>query len=165
MPDTLKTAPLPGDVPGVTFEIKKIYARDLSLEVPHAPDIFFAEWKPDTDLNMHNEARRLPNGEYDVALRVTVEASLGGKTAFVAEAQVSGVFAIAGLTTEELQHVLGSVCPGILYPYARELVSDLSVRAGFPQYILAPVNFDALYRRHREERDAAAGDGSGPSSD
>ena len=117
------------------------------------------EWKPDTELNLHNEARRLPNGDFDVTLRVTVEASNGESPAFVAECSVAGVFAIAGFTNEEFAQMVGSVCPGILYPYARELISDLSVRAGFPQYVLAPVNFDALYRQHQAEQ-AAEGEAS-----
>jgi len=147
----------PAAPPASSFEILKIYTKDISFETPNSPQIFRIEWKPDVDLNLHNEASRLSPGQYEVVLSVTVTVKLGEQTAFLAEVQMAGIFAITGLTQEELDPVLGSACPGMLYPYAREMVSDLTTRGGFPQCLLAPVNFDALYLRHR--RDAAtAGD-------
>lgn len=153
-------APQGATPPGTRFEILKIYTKDVSFETPHSPAIFRVEWKPDVNLNLHSAATQIAAGQYEVVLSVTVTVAIGEQTAFLAEAQVAGIFAITGLTQQELDPVLGSACPGMLYPYARELVSDLTTRGGFPQCLLAPVNFDALYMRHRDGR--AEGGEPGP---
>ncbi|MDX1434565.1 MAG: protein-export chaperone SecB [Gammaproteobacteria bacterium] len=130
------------------FVIKKVYIKDVSFETPNSPRIFRSEWTPQTDVHLHSHSSDIAPGEYEVVLMVTASVSVDGKTAFLAETQVAGVFGITGLTQDELGPTLGSYCPSILFPYARELISSLSVRGGFPQFILAPVNFEALYRRH-----------------
>jgi preprotein translocase subunit SecB len=125
--------------------LQKIYLRDTSLEVPHAPVIFNERWDPRVQVDLDTRAEALSENEFHVLLRVTVTASLESRTAFLVEVQQAGMFYVAGLNEQELGHVLGSYCPNILFPFAREAISDLVTRAGFPQMLLAPVNFDALY--------------------
>ncbi len=130
------------------FSIKKIYIKDTSFETPNSPQIFQADWEPEMDVHLHSHSADLDAGEFEVVLMVTAVVSVGGKTAFLAEASVAGIFGITGLASDELGPTLGSYCPGILFPYARELIASLAVRGGFPQFILAPVNFETLYKEH-----------------
>lgn len=134
------------------FAIKKIYCKDISFETPNSPDIFQQDWKPNADVHLKSDSKKISAGDYEVVLTVTVTVQVEGKTAFLAEVQHAGIFAITGLTSEELGPVLGSFCPSILFPYTREVVSDLVTRGGFPQFILAPVNFEVLYSKHRAEQ-------------
>ena len=131
--------------PDGEFTIKKIYCKDISFEAPNTPTIFQLEWQPDADVHMHTTAKKISAGEYEVTLIVTVTVSVGETTAFLAEVQHAGIFGITGLTSDEMGPTLGSFCPSILFPYSREVVSDLVIRGGFPQFVLAPVNFEALY--------------------
>ncbi|HEX9584556.1 MAG TPA: protein-export chaperone SecB [Gammaproteobacteria bacterium] len=133
--------------PNGEFTIKKIYCKDISFETPNSPAIFQADWKPNADVHMRTDAKKLSAGEYEVTLVVTVTVVLGETTAFLAEVQHAGIFGITGLTSDEMGPTLGSYCPSILFPYSREMVSDLVTRGGFPQFILAPVNFEALYAK------------------
>jgi preprotein translocase subunit SecB len=130
------------------FSIKKIYIKDTSFETPNSPQIFQAKWEPEMDVHLHSHSSDLDAGEFEVVLMVTAVVSVEDKTAFLAEAAVAGIFGITGLTSDELGPTLGSYCPGILFPYARELIASLSTRGGFPPLILAPVNFETLYEQH-----------------
>ena len=141
------------------FTIKKFYIKDVSFETPNTPAMFSVEWTPDADVNLRTEVQQLSAGEFEVTLAITATVTIGEKAAFLAEVQQAGIFGITGLTTEELGPVLGAYCPGMLYPYAREMISDLVVRGGFPPFILAPVNFDALYEHKRAEQEAAQSTG------
>lgn len=141
------------------FAIHKIYMKDISFETPNSPDIFQVDWKPDVDFRILNDAERLAPGTFDVFVRITVTVRIEDKTAFLVEVTQAGIFGIDGLPEERLGYMLGSFCPNILFPYAREAVSDLVVRGGFPQLLLAPVNFDALYAKHLQEEPAQ---GKGP---
>jgi len=142
------------------FSIQKLYLKDVSFETPNSPAVFRDEWKPDVELQLNNDANRIDEGLYEVVVRVTATASVGERTAFLVEVQQAGVFAISGVEDTQLKPLLGSYCPSVLFPYAREAVSDLVTRGGFPQFLLAPVNFDALYAQHLEqERQAAAATG------
>lgn len=134
--------------PDGEFIIKKIYCKDISFETPNSPAVFQSAWKPQADVQLMTEAKSLSPGEYEVVLMVTVTLNVGGKTAFLAEVKHAGIFAISGLSSEEIGPALGSTCPSILFPYIREVVSDLVTRGGFPPFILSPVNFDALYQKH-----------------
>lgn len=134
--------------PDGEFSIKKIYVKDVSFETPNSPKIFQLEWTPDMDVHLHSHSTHLGPGEYEVVLMVTAGVTVEGKAAFLCETQVAGIFGITGLTQDELGPTLGSFCPSILFPYARELISNLVSRGGFPHFILAPVNFEALYRKH-----------------
>ena len=130
------------------FSIKKIYIKDTSFETPNSPQIFQVKWEPELDVHLHSHSSDLDAGEFEVVLMVTAVVTVGNKTAFLAEAAVAGIFGITGLTSDELGPTLGSYCPGILFPYARELISSLATRGGFPPFILAPINFEKLYREH-----------------
>ncbi len=138
--------------PGGEFSIKKIYCKDISFETPNSPTIFRAEWNPNAEMQLRTEAKEVASGEYEVVLMVTVTLSVNGRTAFLAEVNQAGVFGISGLASNEIGRTLGSYCPSILFPYSREVVSDLVIRGGFPPFILAPVNFEALYKKHLAER-------------
>lgn len=134
------------------FEIQRIYVKDASLESPNTPHTFVEEWKPEVTLNLETKSNRLQDNMHEVVLSITATVHSNKKTAFLIEVQQAGVFAISGFPDDQLHQMLGSFCPNILFPYAREVVSDLVVRGGFPQLILAPVNFDALYNKHMDEQ-------------
>lgn len=136
------------------FGIQRIFIKDLSLECPSSPDIFLEEWKPELSMDLSTNAENvLSENVREVVLTVTITVKVGEKTAFLCEVKQAGIFTLGGFDDEALKHLLGSFCPNILYPYAREAVTDVVVKAGFPQLYLAPVNFDALYEQH--EREAA----------
>lgn len=130
------------------FAIQKIYLKDVSLETPNSPDIFREQWKPELNVQLGNSAKVLGDNVYEVATTITATVKVGDKTAFLVEVQQAGIFSIAGFSEEERGPIVGSHCPGILFPYAREAISDLVTKAGFPQLLLAPVNFDAIYAQH-----------------
>ena len=130
------------------FSIKKIYIKDISFETPNSPQIFQLNWEPELDVHLHSHSTDLDAGKYEVVLMVTVVVSVAGKTAFLAETAVAGIFGITGLTSDELGPTLGSFCPEILFPYAREFISNLATRGGFPSFVLAPINFEKLYQDH-----------------
>lgn len=137
--------------PDGQFAIHKIYVKDLSFETPNSPAIFRGEWRPQVDIQLHSEAKRIEPDLYEVVLAVTATAKLRERTAFLVEVHQAGIFGIAGVPEGHLGPMLGSFCPNLLFPYARETVSDLVTRGGFPQFLLAPVNFDALYAKHVED--------------
>lgn len=150
---------------GARLTIERIYVKDVSFETPNSPAVFGAEWQPKVDLQVFNDAARLDEGLYEVVLRVTATVTVHDKTAFLAEVNQAGLFGISGIEDEaRLKAVLGSQCPGILFPYAREAVSDLVTRGGFPQFVLAPVNFEAVYARHLAEQQKEDGGSAAPSS-
>lgn len=133
------------------FMIQKIYTKDISFETPNSPEIFREEWKPELDLQMANEYKQLDDNNHDITLVATVTAKIEGKTAFLIEVKQAGVFSLVGYSKEEMGPLVGSVCPNILFPYVREVISDIVLKGGFPQLVLAPVNFDALYRNQVEQ--------------
>ena len=136
------------------FNIEKLYVKDLSLEVPHAPAIFMEHESPQIELQLHSQASTIDEGVFEVTITVTVTARLTekDKVLFLIEAKQAGVFKIHNLPLEELDPVLGVICPNILYPYLREVVSDASVRAGFAPVLLSPLNFDVLYQQQKQQR-------------
>lgn len=134
------------------FEIQRIFVKDLSFEAPNTPHTFVEDWKPEVSLNLETKSNRIQENLHEVILSITATVSTGKKTAFLIEVQQAGVFMLSDFPSDQLHHMLGSFCPNILFPYAREVVSDLVVRGGFPQLILAPVNFDALYTQHVEKQ-------------
>lgn len=148
---TKPTAPKSADH-NPQFEIQRIYVKDLSYEAPNTPHTFVEDWKPEVQLNLETKSNRIQDNVHEVVLSVTASVVSNKKTAFVIEIQQSGIFMISGFDGEQLRHMLGSFCPNILFPYAREVISDVVMRGGFPQLILAPVNFDMLYAQHMEEQ-------------
>lgn len=137
------------------FAIQRIYVKDLSFESPRAPQVFSEDWRPDVDVNLNSQARFVAREVFEVELAVTVTVKVGEDAAFLVEVHQAGVFQLSGFAEPELNHVLGSYCPNILFPYAREVISDLVTKGGFPQFLLAPVNFDALYAQHVQAQQAA----------
>ncbi len=138
------------------FQIQKIYVKDVSVETPNSPQIFQDEWKPDVNIQLGSTAKKLAETVHEVITSITVTAKLGDKTAYLVEVHQAGIFTLVGFDTEELGPMLGSYCPSLLFPYAREAISDLVSKAGFPQMILAPVNFDMIYAQHQEQLKAQA---------
>lgn len=134
---------------GVQFDIRKIYLKDASLESPQAPNIFLKlDNSPNIDININIIEDKLPEeGYYNIILTVTVNAKFNDETAFLCEVHQGGIFAISGLPEEELPLALNIACPNVLLPFAREAISDLVTKAGFPQLLLSPVNFEALFHQ------------------
>lgn len=137
-----------------TFQIEKIYVKDLSLELPHAPQVFMQSEAPQLEVQVHNDASQFADGLFQVVVTVTVTARAGDKTLFLAEAAQAGIFSVRGVPAADLDPLLGIACPNILYPYVRETISDLVTRGGFPPVLLAPVSFEAIYAQRQQ---AAAG--------
>lgn len=124
--------------------LERIYVKDASFEVPSA-EVFTREWQPDLDINLSTNAERLDEDHYQVVLTVTVNNKNGGHTAYVAEVQQAGIFLMKNIPEADMPHLLSAYCPNILFPYAREVISDLVTRGSFPQLLLAPVNFDQAF--------------------
>jgi preprotein translocase subunit SecB len=136
----------------VVFGIEKIYVKDLSLEIPNAPQIFLEQGAPAINVEFHTKAEQLGEGVYEAVLVVTVTSKLaeGDKTVFLVEAAQAGIFRISNVPQEDIEPLLGIACPNILYPYAREAVSDMVTRAGFPPVVLQPMNFEAIYQHQKQ---------------
>lgn len=136
------------------FSIEKLYVKDLSLEVPGAPQIFREREAPQVDVSMNNSGKGIGDDYYEVVINITVTAKLKEKTVFLVEVAYGGVFQIRNVPEQEIEMVLGVTCPNILFPYLREVVSETVSRAGFPPVILAPMNFEAIYRARKQQPDA-----------
>lgn len=134
------------------FSIQKIYCRDVSFETPNSPQIFTDKWEPELKIDLHTAVNPLAENVFEVVLTVTATVKVADKTAFLAEVQQAGIFNVAGFEKKQLDAMLGSYCPNILFPYAREVISELVNKGGFPQLILQPVNFDAVYTQHLQQR-------------
>ena len=134
------------------FSIEKIYVKDLSLEVPNAPQVFMSNDAPQLDVQLSQSVQSVDGALFEVTLKVTVTAKAGEKTVFLVEAAQAGIFQIRNVPQAEIDPILGMVCPNVLFPYARETVSDTVNRAGFPPVLLAPVNFEAIYQQRMAEQ-------------
>ncbi len=141
----------PGALPG-QFAIHRIYVKDVSFESPNTPRLFLGEWQPKIEIQLENGATLVEGDLYEVVLTVTVTARMEELTGFLVEVQEGGLFQASGFGEEELNAILSSHCPSILYPYAREAVTDLVQKGGFPQLILPPANFDAMFREHQRRK-------------
>ena len=133
--------------------LERIYVKDMSLEVPGA-NVFTREWQPELDINLSSNAEKLDDEHYQVILTVNVTANNGGETAFIAEVHQAGIFMLQNIPEDQLGAILGAYCPNVLFPYAREVVSDIVTRGSFPQLLLAPVNFDQAYQQTLEQAQA-----------
>jgi preprotein translocase subunit SecB len=133
------------------LEIQRIYVKDLSLEAPGAPDIFREEWRPEIAVDLDVKHKQLEENIYEVVLSVTVTVKMGEKTAFLAEVHQAGIFFMAGFDTSQSEQILNAYCPTVLFPYAREAISDVTIKASFPPLNLAPVNFEVLYMQQQAE--------------
>lgn len=134
------------------FLIQRIYMKDSSFETPNTPAIFQQNWEPELSLDLNSENKQLETGIYEVILTVTATVKTNDTVAFLAEVKQAGIFTIEGAPTEQLDHLLGSFCPSILFPYAREAITSQVIRGSFPQLVLAPINFDALYLQQKEKK-------------
>ena len=138
-----------------SFQIEKLYAKDLSLEVPNAPQIFMQAEPPELEVQVRNESAQFADGMFEVVVTVTVTARAGEKTIFLVEVAQAGIFSVRGVPADDLDPLLGIGCPTILFPYAREAISDLVTRAGYPAVILSPISFEQIYMQRREQAAAA----------
>jgi preprotein translocase subunit SecB len=143
------------------FSIEKIYIKDLSLEIPHAPKIFLEREAPEVNIQLHSKGDRIDEGMYEVVLTITVTAKIKEKTMFLVEVQEAGIFQIRHVPESDMDPVLSIACPNILFPYLREAVSDVVTRAGFNAVILNPVNFEALYYQRKQQAENASAQHNG----
>lgn len=150
-------AAAPTDAQGAQFTVEKIYVKDVSFEVPGAPAVFNEAGQPDLSMNLNQRVQRLNDNAFEVILGITLTCKIGDKTAYLAEVQQAGVFGLAGFDEGALDVMLGTHCPNVLYPYARQTVGDLIQAGGFPPFLLQPINFEALYAEGLRQR-AAQGD-------
>ena len=145
---------------GKRLSIAKIYIKDLSFESPMAPEVFKPDsWSPQTNLNLRSSHKRVDGDVHEVTLTITVDAKDGDKTIFLVEIQQAGLFEMTGYGDEEHRAIVGSFCPSVLFAYARETIASVIQKGGFPEFILQPINFDALYMEsQRQGAEAASGE-------
>lgn len=134
--------------------IQKIYIKDLSFEAPNSPQVFTAELKPQADVQFANRTTALDADNHEVVLTVTVKVQQGERTVYLVEVQQAGIFTVRGFPAEHLPAILATACPNALFPFAREAISDAVLKGGFPQLLLAPVNFEVLYAQELRRRQA-----------
>jgi preprotein translocase subunit SecB len=137
-----------------SFQIEKLYVKDVSLEIPGAPQVFLQAQSPQLEIQVRNESAQFAEGLFEVVITVTVTARVGDKTQFLAEAAQAGIFSMRNVPQADLEPLLAVACPTILYPYVREAISDLVARGGFPPVLLAPVSFEALYAQRLQQQAA-----------
>ena len=139
-----------------SFQIEKIYVKDLSLEIPHAPQVFAEQVQPQIDIQIQSGESRFRDDFWEVTLSVTVTARAGERTVFLAEAVQAGLFALRNIPEPDMGPVLGIACPTVLFPYARETISDLITRGGFPPLLLTPISFEQLYLQRMQQQEQGA---------
>jgi len=138
------------------FTIQKIYLKDVSFESPNSPQTFTkGDWQPQINVQINSSNQAISEGVYEVVLDITVTAKHEEKTAFLAEVKQAGIFTMVGFPEENVGGMLGAYCPEVLFPFAREAISELVSKGGFPQLLLAPVNFNALYTQQMQQRASA----------
>lgn len=138
------------------FQLQRIYLKDLSYEAPKTPLIFKEQWKPDVNLDINNSANLLEDDIWEVVLKVTVTVKNGDTTAFIVEVAQAGLFLLQGVEGIQKEAILKGVCANILFPYARETVSDIVARGTFPQFLLQPINFEAAFAENLRQQQAKA---------
>ena len=138
------------------FGLQRIYVKDVSFEAPNTPQAFTKEWKPEIKLDLNSGARKLDDNHYEVFIKVTITAVNAGETAFLVELVQGGLFAFVNIPEQQMQPMLGALCPNILFPYVRESVDALVVKGGFPALMLSPINFEALYQQRMAQEAAAS---------
>ncbi len=137
---------------GPTFSVEKIYVKDVSFEAPNAPQVFNDQGQPQLEMNLNQRVQRVADNLFEVELGVTLTCKLEDKTVYLAEVRQAGLFGLSGFDEATLDAMLGVHCPGILYPYARQTVSDLIQAGGFPPFLLQPINFEGLYAEGLRQR-------------
>lgn len=134
------------------FTIQKIYCKEISFETPNSPAIFTEKWQPNVDFNLGTKIDSLKDNVYEVSLTVTVTVKCGEQTAYLVELTQAGIFTLQGFSKQGQGRMLGSYCPATIFPYAREVISDLVTKGGFPQLLLTPINFDAVYSQYVQQQ-------------
>ena len=142
------------------FGIEKLYVKDLSVEVPNAPEIFLEREQPQIEIQLNTGGRGVGEGVFEVVLTVTVTAKLGEKTVFLVEVGQAGIFRIMNVPEEQIEPLIAVACPNILFPYARAAVTDAVTRAGFQPIVLQPVNFEGMYMQRLQEQAGAPAEAS-----
>lgn len=142
------------------FNIEKIYIRDISLEVPNAPQIYLEREAPSVSIELQQKASQVEEGIFEAVVTITVTSKIGEKVLFLVEVAQAGIFQVRNVPNEAIEGLLGVTCPNILFPYAREAVSDLVTRAGFPPVLLNPINFEALFVQQKQQQAAQQADGT-----
>lgn len=143
-----------GQEPTQQFAIQKIYVKDLSFESPNTPVVFTTDFQPQVNVELNTNGQSIGENVYEVVLSITVTVKQGDDTAYLVEVQQSGIFNIEGMPEDQMAGMLAVFCPSIIFPYAREAISDVVTRGGFPQLLLAPVDFNAMYTQHLEQQQA-----------
>ena len=138
------------------FQLQKLYVKDISFELPNAPQIFQEEAQVEIKMNLAQKVENLAENVQEVVLTVTVTASLGEKTAYLAEVHQAGIFAISGLSEQAMHAALNTLCPSTLFPYARRVITDMVADGGFPPLVLQPLNFDQIYAQRLQEAQTQA---------
>jgi len=142
--------------PQAQFQLQKLYVKDVSFELPNAPQIFQEDGQVEIKMNLAQKVDNLAENVQEVVLTVTVTASLGEKTAYLAEVQQAGIFTIAGLNEQATHAALNTLCPHTLFPYARRVITDMVADGGFPPLVLQPINFDQIYAQRLQEAQSSA---------
>lgn len=137
------------------FAIQRIYSKDISFETPNTPTIFSKEWKPEVNIEVNSASQQLAEKVYEVSLRITITTKSNEEIAYLCEVTQAGIFSISGLDENQLAHCLGAYCPNILFPFIREIVSNLVNKATFPVINLEPINFDAVFMNYIEQQTKA----------
>ncbi len=150
------------DTQQMVFSIEKLYVKDMSLEVPGAPQVFMQPEQPQLEVQIEHQVTAINEAMFEVALIITVSAKSEDKTLFLVEVTQAGIFQIRNIPEDSIGPILGIVCPNTLFPYAREAISDAVTRAGFPPVVLQPVSFETLYQQRLAEQQAAGGGDDGP---
>lgn len=136
------------------FQLQKLYMKDVSFEMPNAPQIFQDDGQVEIKMNLAQRVENLAEGVHEVILTITVTASLAEKTAYLVEVQQAGIFAISGLNEQATHAAVNTLCPHTLFPYARRAITDLVADGGFPPLVLQPINFDQIYAQRMQEAQA-----------
>ena len=163
-PDKAATGQASANKTPVEFAVQRLYIKDVSFEIPHSPETFKQEWQPKVNIELNMQNTNLQEDSYEVVLHLTITVNNQDKVAFLVEIKQAGVFTIKHAAENDLDYLLKAACPTILFPYARTMITDLVVHASFPQLILAPINFEALYWQQKEQAKKTEG-GKGEQSD
>lgn len=164
-PENTNGAAAPAQQAGAQFSVDKIYVKDVSFESPKAPQVFSEQAQPQLNMNLNQRVTKVTENGYEVVLGITLTCTLDeNSTVYVGEVQQAGMFTLSGFEPQVLDAMLGTHCPNVLYPYARQLIGDLIQAGGFPPFLLQPINFEALYaeglRKRAEQQQQPAAGGS-----
>jgi preprotein translocase subunit SecB len=145
---------------GGQLAIQRVYIKDLSFEAPNSPAVFMQQIEPDADVYYSNTANKLGDDTWEVVLQVTVTVKAEDRTVYLVEIQQAGIFIVRGFQDAQIQAILATACPNALYPFARQAICDVVVKGGFPQLLLAPVNFEMIYAQELQRRAQAQAEGA-----